>query len=660
MTPPTDPQRWPEIKRLFESALVQPPASRGPFLDQACRTPEGAPDHALRNAVETLLAADSGAALEPAGGFLAEAPLAGLLDGLGVEAAPAEPELSAGARVGPYRVLRLLGRGGMGEVYLAERADGVFERTVALKRVRADLSPAVASRFEAERQILAGLVHPGIARLYGAGFEDGGRPWLAMEPVDGVPITTYARDRDRRQRVELLRQACAAVHHAHQRQVVHRDLKPSNVLVTEHGRVVLLDFGIAQVMGAEEERRLLTRAYAAPEQLRGEATTTASDVYGLGALLVETLTGERPDGPGDTRTLGGDLADVAGRALAPEAASRYPSAEALTADLGRWLDGRPVAAHAPTLAYRARRFVGRNRIPVAVGLSALALVAVALVAATLRVTEERDLAQQAAVEAEVVAETQGRLLRVLEPAFRAETDTAGAAAPTVDAVVEDAAQAIEEAYADNPAALGRSYATLGETLWARGQRERADAYFVRALALRQPLARPGDPVVHTALVGRGLIARARADSVEAQQFFRQALAMEREHPSLANEGSSTELFLTSVLGDLAARERELLRLVAERRAEDPDAIKTAQAHNELGVHYFQAGDYRRAYREYLVAERIARELWGELHPATNTMRVNLAYAAQNLGDHDASVRHAQVALDASRRAGIGPIREASL
>ena len=434
MTPPIDPTRWPEIKRLFEAALDQPADAREAFLDRACRTDDGQPDAALRAAIDTLLLADSEASTETTGGFLASSPLSlgGLLEGLGVEMAEAPTEAEPGTHIGPYRVIRLLGRGGMGEVYLAARADGLFERTVALKRVRDDLAPGVAARFATERQILADLVHPGIARLYAAGTDDDGRPWLAMEPVvDGIPMPDYARDRglSERQRVELVLQVCAAVQHAHQRLVVHRDLKPSNVLVTdaEDGpRVQLLDFGIAKILGSDADtRRFLTRAYAAPEQLRGEAATTASDLYGLGTLLVETLTEQRP--AGSLAGLEGDLAAIARRARAPEPADRYASAEALAEDLRRYLDGRPVSAQAPTWAYRTRRFVSRHRIPVGMAALALGLIASAMAFAALRVTEERDVARQAAADAEAIAEAQGQILRVLEPTFRAEMDTSSTA-----------------------------------------------------------------------------------------------------------------------------------------------------------------------------------------------------------------------------------------
>lgn len=666
MPVPADPTRWPEVKRVFEHVVDLPPAERAAYLDTACRTPDGAPDADLRASVELLLTADARADADETSGFLASPTLAlgGLLDGLGIDPADPPPEAAPGTRVGPYRVVALLGRGGMGDVYLAERADGLFERTVALKRVRADLAPGVAARFATERQILADLVHPNIARLYAAGADDDGRPWLAMEPVEGTPLPDHARGRPVREQVGLMVQVCEAVQHAHQRLVVHRDLKPSNVLVTTDGRVQLLDFGIAQMLGAGPERqRLLTRAYAAPEQLRGEAATTASDVYGLGALLVETLTGARPPGPGETAGLGGDLGAVARKALAENPADRYASAAALAEDLGRWCDGLPVRALPATVGYRARRFVGRHRVPVAAGVLATALVLAAAGVAATRITAERDLAQQAAADAEAVAETQSQMLRVLEPSFRAEMDTSSTAEPpTVPELIEQLVEESEAAYADNPAVLARQLVTFGTTLFERGASGRADSLFARAIVLRRPLGRDGDPVVHEALVGRGLIASGAGDRAAARGFFREALALERAHPQIVEaEGSSTGLFLSGVLDDPTEREQALRDVLSERRATpDSTSIPLAQAHNALGVHFFNEGRYREAYAEYRASEAIVRRVYGELHPATNTLRSNLSYASAEMGRYADAERHARIALDAAQRGQLGAPREALL
>ncbi len=336
--------------------------------------------------------------------------------------------LKSGARVGPYRLIRLLGAGGMAEVWLAQRADGAFKRQVALKlplltQVRKDL----AERFARERDILASLEHPHIARLYDAGVDAAGCPYLSMEYVQGQPLTDWcdARLLDLRARIVLMLQVLGAVQYAHDRHVIHRDLKPSNILVNEAGQARLLDFGVAKLLQNEERAgeapltqvygQALTPVYASPESVRGDPVDATSDIYSLGVLLYELLTGARPyrlnagasrgvleqaiaaadvskpstqltreagltrAGSRDhlARQLRGDLDLIVLKALEKEPASRYASAAALADDLKRYLDGEPVKAQAPRLRYRLRKFLRRNRAVVTVTAAALAVLAVA-------------------------------------------------------------------------------------------------------------------------------------------------------------------------------------------------------------------------------------------------------------------------------------------
>ena len=284
---PTDPERSRAIDDLFDGALDQPPDERAAWLQTRCS------DADLRAEVEALLAAHDRSdifdhkALDVAGPLLREPRMEG--------------------HIGPYRVGREIGRGGMGIVYLAERADGQYRRRVAIKVLRS--SPhdeELHRRFVAERQILASLNHPNIAQLLDGGISDGHLPFLVMEHVDGVPITTYC-DRQRlsvEERLHLFHDVCDAVHHAHQNLVIHRDIKPNNILVTEDRRVKLLDFGIAKLLNpmlgpadqplTRADWRVMTPEYASPEQIRGDSLTTASDVYALGVLLYELLCGRRP------------------------------------------------------------------------------------------------------------------------------------------------------------------------------------------------------------------------------------------------------------------------------------------------------------------------------------------------------------------------------
>jgi eukaryotic-like serine/threonine-protein kinase len=394
-----DEDRRRRIDALFCELLERPASERDALLEERCGD-----DAPLRAALERLLAAaeEEDGFLTP-GGALQGAVWQTLSTGAGA-AVPA-PE-----RIGAYRVLRELGRGGMSVVYLGERADGAFEQRVALKLVKpgAD-TEEVLQRFGQERQILATLAHPAIARLLDGGTTDSGRPYFVMELVEGEPIDAWCRARDAsiEQRLGLLLGVCEAVQHAHERQIVHRDLKPSNILVEVHGQVKLLDFGIAKVLdpgtlpGVAPATRLalrpLTPEFASPEQVRGEAVTTASDVYQLGLLLYLLLTDRPPyrvEGEGSealaraicdqvplppsSRLTGrhawrlrGDLDNIVMTALRKEPERRYASAAELAADLRRHLAGEPVVARRDSVVYRLRKGLRRN---------AAALVAAASVA----------------------------------------------------------------------------------------------------------------------------------------------------------------------------------------------------------------------------------------------------------------------------------------
>ncbi|REK09638.1 MAG: serine/threonine protein kinase [Acidobacteria bacterium] len=352
----------------------------------------------------------------------------------------------AGVVLGVWRLERPLGRGGMAEVWEAVRADGTYEQRVAVKLIKRGMdSEEIVARFRRERQILARLEHPAIARILDGGVAPDGRPWLALEMVDGEPITDWCRRHraDLAQRMALVVEVCDAVAAAHRQLVVHRDLKPSNILVDSEGRVRLLDFGIAKLLagdGADSdgdatrtEARVLTPGYAAPEQIRGEPVSTATDVYALGVVAHELLTGQKPhrrrdrsgdgsassaaverpsvvlarsaaesDEPGrpeqarhEARIVAGDLDAVVLTALRAEPERRYPSVSALAADLEAWLDGRPVSARPDTAAYRIGKFVGRHRFGVAASLLALLLLLSATAFALLQSREARLQARRA-------------------------------------------------------------------------------------------------------------------------------------------------------------------------------------------------------------------------------------------------------------------------
>jgi serine/threonine-protein kinase len=387
-----DAARWQKLSPLLDALLELEPEARVRRLQELREE-----DTALADELESLIALERE-------DFLAEplmAPLAGV---------------STGSEVGPYRLEGLLGEGGMGQVWLALRADGLYQRRVALKLLRPGLtSNDLRLRFTREREILARLAHPNIARLLDAGVSGDGLPYLALEYVDGTPITDYCREHHiaLERRLHMFRQICEAVSHAHANLIVHRDLKPSNILVTPAGEVRLLDFGIAKLLDGETPApeqtgtgmRAFTLHYAAPEQIRGEPVTTMTDVYSLGVVLYELLTDRKPyrlkrhsdaeweeailtadpvrpslgvqreTANGDdrltlrrrARALSGDLDNIVLRTMAKRPEQRYPSVEALSQDIGRYQAGRPVQARPQSIGYRLRKYVRRHRWALATG-----------------------------------------------------------------------------------------------------------------------------------------------------------------------------------------------------------------------------------------------------------------------------------------------------
>lgn len=504
-----DPQRWQRIRLLFEAVLGVEQAGRAAWLDAHC-----AGDAELRREVDALLQADAQAdthALEVAG----VAP--DLVSALAEQERVQQGQQLAGRRLGPWRLQREIGRGGMGAVWLAERDDGEYAQQAAVKLVHPGWDAGeLLRRFRAERQILAGLSHPHIARLLDGGVSEDGKPYLVLEYIDGAAIGEYcdAARLPLAARLRLFLDVCAAVAHAHRSLVVHRDLKPSNILVDRDGRVKLLDFGIAKliepgVADGVSVLRAFTPGYAAPEQVRGEPATTGVDIYALGLLLYELLTGRRPyantastpaayeqailtqeperpsravaltDPAGIERArvrdldpmrlaarLRGDLDAMVMKALRKDPAERYASVAALAEDVERFLDHRPVIARRGDWRYRARRFLRRHAL--AVSLSALALLslvgglAVALWQADIA-RQQRDVAERAGREARAVADFLTGVFTAADPASTDGRDPP--ASELLKAGVEQIAQATD---LGAPARSAMYYA-LGSVQLARGE-----------------------------------------------------------------------------------------------------------------------------------------------------------------------------------------------
>jgi serine/threonine-protein kinase len=589
------PDRWQRAKALLDEALDHPPGERTAFLRDTCPH-----DAALRKEVQSLLASYD----ENESFFTEGADQQAILsteDGPGDETNVTK---NVGRTVGPYRLTEVLGRGSMGAVYRAVRSDEQYEREVALKVIHPGLhSEALAARFRAERQILATLEHPHIARLYDGGLTDDGRPYFAMERVEGLPIDRHCRANELGvdARVALFEQVAEAVAHAHRRLVVHRDLKPSNILVDGTGAPKLLDFGIAKLLEARTDdetappvtrtgQHLMTPEYAAPEQVRGEAVTPATDVYALGVLLYELLTGRRPyhfekrtpghiervickaqperpstaasmaastttrdhvsdeneggSAPSSSRhtrsgrPLKGDLDRMVLKALRKEPDRRYATAAELAEDLRRHREGLPVKARPATLRYRTSKFLRRNRW--GVGAAAVLALLLAAYAATVtvqarRLADERDRAQaqteRARTETEKAAQVTDYLVRLFESSD--PTRTSKAQTVTARELLARGVRRAEDDLDDQPEVQAALYQAMGRAYRGLGRRDSAGVLLKRALALRRTI--PGDhrreqAASLEALAELRLSQDRRAD---ADSLYRTALSLRRALPDRA-------------------------------------------------------------------------------------------------------------------------------
>jgi len=623
-------------------------------------------------------------------------------------ALPPSPASGAFPEIAGLSVLRHLGSGGMGEVFLAERGSGEFRQMVALKLLRTGMdSHEIRRRFMRERQILATLEHPGIARFIDAGMAADGRPWLAMEFVEGTPIDVHARERGLglRDRVTLILQVCRAVAHAQSRLVVHRDIKPSNILIDNTGRPRLLDFGIAKLIEAPDQPsatrtllRAMSPAYAAPEQWRSEAVSTSTDVYALGLVLHELICGRLPDtdrngpegfrsgdverGPGSeilahplaaamalgldrdaTLRLGrearGDLDLILRRALRVDPGNRYQGAGALAEDLQAWLDRRPISARPDSRLYHLRRFVARNRLGVALGGLAL----LALLASWATALEQ---ARRATVEAQRAEEQALRAAESLQRADRSRAFFAGlfsASNPTVQAkgagmtvvdFVSDAAARLETQLDGLPAEQAEIGVGLAGVLNDLGKpREALDAINAAIERLRK-LDPQGSPRLAIALGRRGIALNQLSRSREAEADAREALAMFEQLPGEhALEQIRTR---TSLLVALTQQGR-LEDIVEQSLAVLRDRASLLGEHDPaLAVDWFNLGmAYVHADQPALAVEALGRsDALLTADPATSETRrawvlTGLSGAQRILGDLEAAAQAGAEAGAVARR-----------
>jgi len=534
-----DPTQAARLSALLDDALARPPDARAAWLAELDDRDPLAGAH-LRGLLASLSAAQAEGLLEGRG--FADA---------GFAAALGTDDTLAGRQIGPYRVLQPIGQGGMGTVWLAERADGLFERKVALKLVHLALVGSVlAERFARERSILAGLDHPHIARLLDAGVTPDGQPYLALEYVEGTPLTAYCDEHqlDLDARLRLFGQVLDAVQYAHSNLVIHRDLKPSNILVTETGDVRLLDFGIAKLLTVDGEAReteltqlsgrAYTPEYASPEQVTGAAITTASDVYALGVLFYELVCGRRPYTlrresrgaleeaivasdpvhPSATglseiiatlrattpkllrRKLVGDLDTIALKALRKRPADRYGSPLEMLRDLERYRRGEPVLARPDSATYRLGKFVGRNKLAVGAATATTLALAVGLAGALWQAGVAREQARVARSEAARATAVQDFLLDLFRANSVAQPDPAKARETTARELLDLGGRGIDETLKTAPEARVTVLGTLADMYHQLGMFPDAARQRERQVAAATEAYGPGDPRVADALI----------------------------------------------------------------------------------------------------------------------------------------------------------------
>ncbi len=609
-------ERFRRVREIFGEAVGRPPGERAAYLESAC----GA-DLALASEVRSLLEA-----LERDGGFL---------ESIVAEEArdlvrPPQAAAFAGRRVGAWQVLRPLGAGGMGAVFLARRADAEYEAEAALKIVRPGVfSDEALRRFRAERQALAHLSHPGIARLLDGGTTDDGVPYLVMEKVDGRPIDVWASEKALADRIRLFRGVCAAVQYAHANLIVHRDIKPGNILVTDGGETKLLDFGIAKFLGEEDTsltragERVLTPDYASPEQVRGETVTTASDVYALGVVLYRILTGRHPYAFGSGRAadvervvcevapdpprLGGDLDTILNKALAKEPERRYASVAELSEDLRRYLDSEPLRARPDTFVYRAGKFLRRHRAGVAAAAVVLAALAVGLAATLASAASARREARKAE-----------HINTFLQEILGAASPWRDGRLVTVKEVLDRSSGRIATELSAEPEVEAGVRRTIGETYSGLGLYAEAETHLTKALERARRAYGPESTEAADCLVAIAALRTDRGDAGSAEAPAREALAI-RQRLFGDRDGRTAAAWnrLGNVLqarGDLPGAEAAQRRAVETYRRLGARGPGMAEALNDLGVSLGTRGDAKAAEALHREALSVVRQLYPGAHP----------------------------------------------
>jgi serine/threonine protein kinase/Tfp pilus assembly protein PilF len=668
------PEQWQNVKDKIDSLLALETSQRSAYLDQIAES-----DPQLRRELESLVVSHRDMAAD----FLNVPVFAGSV-------APISPAASLiGQRLGAYQIVSEIGKGGMGEVYRALRVDDQYHKEVAIKVIRAGRESAfVISRFKNERQILAKLEHPNIARLLDGGTTPEGVPYLVMELIEGESIIEFCKRRalDVAARLKLFLQVCAAVQFAHQRLIVHRDIKPGNILVTADGTPKLLDFGISKILGDENQAaspertitviRMLTPAYASPEQTKGEPITTASDVYSMGVVLYELLAGRRPyraEGTPEeiaqvicehepekpsaaaqsslaqasnellrhesaqkiSRRLRGDLDRIVLMALRKEPQRRYASASEFAADIRRYLNDEAVLAVPSSLGYRTRKFARRYRVALATA-SAFTLVLVLAAGVSIRAGVR---AKREADVADAVNEfLQNDLLAQASALVQSGPNTKPDPHLEVRTALDRAAQRIEGKFTNQPEVEAAIRDTVGWTYLDLGSYPEARKQLERALGLRRRILGPEDPKTLKTMEHLAIVALHQGNFAEAEALASGALATQRRvlgtehHDTLASM-----IHLGSVYHDegkfAQAETLDTEALEIEQRMLGAESPETLMSMNNLAIVYMREGKFAQAEALDSQILEIRKRVLGQEHPYTVGSMNNLSLVYMREGKY---------------------------
>jgi len=666
-----DKSRWERIQELFHEAVDLPPTEQDTFLAAACDS-----DTELIQDVRAMLREDSCRA--------------SVLDRSVAEVAykvlgDSDPARLREHDFGPYRLIRLLGEGGMGFVYLAERKD--LGTQVAIKILRdAWLSPARRGRFAAEQKTLAQLNHPSIARLYDADALPDGTPWFSMEYVEGIPLTDYCilHNCTVEMRLHLLRSVCEAVQYAHSEAVIHRDLKPSNILVKHDGTIRLLDFGIAKQLESLDAPvkqtvtglRLMTPAYAAPEQIRGDRVGIHTDVYSLGVILCELLTGQlpfdltnltpaeaaciiadhEPGKPSSTanhelalrgttpisKAAWADLDVLCLTAMHKDPTRRYRSVEALMRDIDHYLRAEPLEARPDNFSYRLGKFLERNRRSVMLAAATALLIVGMLAFFTVRLTKARNAALAEAARTE-------RIQKFMLNLFDGGDQEVGPSDSLRVVTLVDRGLLEAKTLNNDPKVQGELYQNLGDIYEKLGKFDQADSLLQAALEQRKSVFGGDSPEAAETLVELGLLREAQGKYEDAERLVRQGLAIDKQklsprHPGVARATSA----LGKVLEDRGSYDaaiqvlQEAVKLQSGRGGSTPDL---AESLTELANSHFYSGHYPASESLNQQVLAMDRQLYGDRHPHVADDLINLGAIQYDLGHYAEAERFDREALE---------------